>query len=135
MAAVKSILLACVCGAVVLGSTIGSPQVGQNFSVPCDLPVAVTEITWFHLHGERLSPLLTLSLGKMNQSISETYSRTVDLKGDVLQPPVSLHVIAVNETDAGRYYCVGRDRLRYVTSRALRLSFGGKTSRLSYPGV
>ena len=105
-------------------STLGA---GQNFSVPCDLPEPVREITWFHLHGERVAPLLSLSLTGMNLTSFEPYHHPrVFATGDI-RDRSGLDLIAVNRSDAGLYFCVGRDRLRSFTGRVLRLSFGGKT--------
>ncbi|KAJ3609046.1 hypothetical protein NHX12_023573 [Muraenolepis orangiensis] len=112
---------------VLLGSALGSPRAGQNFSVPCELPHNVLEVTWFHLYGDSLMPLLSASLNKFNKTVERRYSeRRFHLRGDLVDPPVSLEMRAVNQTDAGLYYCVGRYSNGSLSTDALRLTVGGK---------
>ncbi|CAL8366002.1 unnamed protein product [Arctogadus glacialis] len=118
--AAQTLHLACVAVCLLLtGSTLVA---GKNFSVPCDLADAVQEITWFHLHGERVTPLLSLSLNRMNRTSIETYHPRAVFTGDLRDQPPSLNLIEVNRSDAGLYFCVGRERQLSVTSRVLRLS-------------
>ncbi|CAL8396203.1 unnamed protein product [Gadus morhua 'NCC'] len=118
--AAQTLHLACVAVCLLLtASTLGA---GKNFSVPCGLADPVQEITWFHLHGERVTPLLSLSLTRMNQTSIETYHPRAVSTGDLRDQPPSLNLIEVNRSDAGLYFCVGRKPQLSVTSRVLRLS-------------
>ncbi|CAL8374428.1 unnamed protein product [Boreogadus saida] len=116
--AAQTLHLACVAVCLLLtGSTLGA---AKNFSVPCDLADAV-QITWFHLHGERVTPLLSFSLTGMNQTSVETYHPRAVSTGDLRDQPPILNLIEVNRSDAGLYFCVGRKPQLSVTSRVLRL--------------
>ncbi|KAK5854573.1 hypothetical protein PBY51_004758 [Eleginops maclovinus] len=102
-------------------------QAGENVSMPCNM-TSCTELTWYLMRSDQLLPLLTVAETKLktvtntfNAAITRFY-RSVEMENGTL----TLHILQVEEQDAGLYFCSVRCAGATRVNRGMRLVVGGK---------
>ncbi|XP_063755698.1 uncharacterized protein LOC134875169 isoform X2 [Eleginops maclovinus] len=94
--------------------------------MPCNM-TSCTELTWYLMRSDQLLPLLTVAETKLktvtntfNAAITRFY-RSVEMENGTL----TLHILQVEEQDAGLYFCSVRCAGATRVNRGMRLVVGG----------
>ncbi|XP_054910906.1 uncharacterized protein LOC129375705 [Poeciliopsis prolifica] len=99
---------------------------GQNVSLTCNI-TSSSVITWYLLSSDQLLPLLRVSeskLKKKEESVNTYSSRTI-WTGNLNSGLVRLEIQAVEEQDAGLYFCSGFCGDKVCVSRGIPLKLNG----------
>ncbi|KAL7858743.1 hypothetical protein AOLI_G00188450 [Acnodon oligacanthus] len=101
---------------------------GGNATLPCDVP-ASSHMAWYQQSDNRLKLIVSVRSTKAQMDIFEDYNQDSSHFQPVADSPndsVSLHIRAVEQSDAGLYYCGGQTSGRYMTfGEAIHLTFPG----------
>ncbi|XP_043995298.1 uncharacterized protein LOC122844150 isoform X2 [Gambusia affinis] len=99
---------------------------GQNVSLTCNI-TSSSDITWYLLSSDRLLPLLSVSESKLKnkKDIINPYSSRIAWTGDLSSGLIRLEIQAVEEQDAGLYFCSGLCEAKVCVSRGIPLKLNG----------
>ncbi|XP_041822977.1 uncharacterized protein LOC121628128 isoform X2 [Melanotaenia boesemani] len=104
-------------------------QTGQNVSLTCNITPS-TEITWYLLRSDQLLPLLTIKesnfIGRDSISFHVANKSRISWSGDLQGGLVSLEILAVEEEDAGLYFCAGRIADTVHVNKGIHLKVNGE---------
>ncbi|XP_072226870.1 uncharacterized protein [Leuresthes tenuis] len=87
-----------------------------------------TEITWYLLRSDQLLPLITIRESQFKGGDAATLHSTnnhISWTGDLESGLVSLEILAVEEEDAGLYFCVGQFASSVRVNRGIHLRVNG----------
>ncbi|XP_015259956.1 PREDICTED: uncharacterized protein LOC107104474 [Cyprinodon variegatus] len=100
---------------------------GQNVSLTCNL-TSDSEVTWYRLLSDQLLPLLRVSCSRIIKEIidynNESHSR-IKWTGNLESGLIRLDIQAVEEEDAGLYFCSGLSKAKVCVGRGIHLKING----------
>ncbi|KAL6473473.1 hypothetical protein MHYP_G00170340 [Metynnis hypsauchen] len=101
---------------------------GENATLPCDVP-ASPHMAWYQQSDNQLKLIVSVRSGKAQMDIIENHNQDSSHFRPFAESPnnsVSLHIRAVEQSDAGLYYCGGQTSGQYMTfGKAILLTFPG----------
>ncbi|KAL7868540.1 hypothetical protein SRHO_G00099240 [Serrasalmus rhombeus] len=101
---------------------------GENATLPCNVP-ASPHMAWYHQSDNQLKLIISVRRAKAQMDIFENYNQNSKHFWSFAESPndsVSLHIGAVEQSDAGLYYCGGQTSGQDMTfGKAILLTFPG----------
>ncbi|KAM4538945.1 uncharacterized protein PAE49_019932 [Odontesthes bonariensis] len=102
-------------------------QTGQNVSLTCNMTSSI-EITWYLLRSDQLLPLITVRESTFIGGVAASFHTAnshISWTSDPKSGLVSLEILAVEEEDAGLYFCVGQFASSVRVNRGIHLRVNG----------
>ncbi|XP_007569125.2 uncharacterized protein LOC103149747 [Poecilia formosa] len=99
---------------------------GHNVSLTCNI-TSGSYITWYLLRSDQLLPLLRVSASKLKNKndVTDVYSNRTTWTGNLSSGLVRVEIQAVEEQDAGLYFCSGFCEANVCVSRGIPLKLNG----------
>ncbi|XP_036419169.1 uncharacterized protein LOC118802855 [Colossoma macropomum] len=101
---------------------------GENATLPCDVPGS-PHMAWYQQSDNQLKLIISVRWTKAKTDIFEDYNQDSSHFLPVAESPndsVGLHIMAVEQSDVGLYYCTGQSSRKYmIFGKAIHLTFPG----------